>query len=220
VRRLRDGQVLSKQVQVKANESTRMEESSLTLVGLPDSVGKGPTANLFQGRHELLAGTGLAPFDAFQVGVKASVAYSYFFSRLFGWRISASYVANLPTFLRTQLERDFGVQPTTFRSIGAEAHTGVVVEPRLYTGANSELRFGASLGPGLVVLTSTGDVIGAQPTVAGALELTWMLFGIEGMALGLKLGASDALILPTNGGQLTHFGTFNLGAVWTLGAAR
>src|SRR5206468_3913264 len=73
VRCLREGQVLSKEVQVKANEATRLEESSLTLVGMPVVGSKGPgNEGAFRGRHELSASFGLAPFSGYSVGVAAT----------------------------------------------------------------------------------------------------------------------------------------------------
>ena len=221
VRCLRDGRVLSKEVQVKANESTRMEESMLTLVGMPEVAGKGPTESLRPGRHELVGAVGVAPFDAFQVGFSPSLAYSYFFNRLLGVRFSGTYVFNIPTSLRTQLELDFGVLPTAFATINGEVHAAVLFAPRLLSLPNSELQLGLSLGPGVMVLSVLGvESIGARATVAGSVELTWLVNAGNDNAVGLRLAVSEIVGFSIQGARPAHLATLNLGLVWTTGSAR
>ncbi|QSQ19913.1 outer membrane beta-barrel domain-containing protein [Pyxidicoccus parkwayensis] len=64
--------------------------------------------------HELLLGVGVLPDDAFYKGLIGTVSYTYHFSDSFAWQVGrGSYSKNFQTGLRTQLERDFEVAPTS-----------------------------------------------------------------------------------------------------------
>ncbi|MFL5343781.1 MAG: outer membrane beta-barrel domain-containing protein [Hyalangium sp.] len=69
---------------------------------------------LYQMNHELTLGLGVLPADAFYKGYIAGVSYSYHFSDHFAWQVGrGAYSYNVKTSLRQQLERDFGVAPTS-----------------------------------------------------------------------------------------------------------
>jgi outer membrane beta-barrel protein len=69
-------------------------------------------------QHELNLSVGVLPLDAFYKGLYAQVAYVYHFTDTFAWQVGrGSYVYAAGTGLREQLERDFGVLPTTFEEV-------------------------------------------------------------------------------------------------------
>ncbi|HXX32026.1 MAG TPA: outer membrane beta-barrel domain-containing protein [Myxococcaceae bacterium] len=64
---------------------------------------------------ELMLGLGFLPLDAFTKGIGGEVSYTYHFSDSIAWQIGRFlYSYNVATNLRTQLQRDFGVNPTAF----------------------------------------------------------------------------------------------------------
>jgi outer membrane beta-barrel protein len=69
-------------------------------------------------QHELDLSVGVLPLDAFYKGLYAQVGYTFHFSDDFAWQIGrGAYVYSARTGLREQLERDFGVLPTTFEEV-------------------------------------------------------------------------------------------------------
>ncbi|WP_224370241.1 outer membrane beta-barrel domain-containing protein [Hyalangium versicolor] len=69
---------------------------------------------LYQMNHELTLGIGALPADAFYKGYIAALSYTYHFSDNFAWQVGrGAYSYNVETSLRRQLERDFGVAPTS-----------------------------------------------------------------------------------------------------------
>ena len=230
VRTFRDGQVLSKEVQVKANESTRLEEASLTLVGartLP-SKGAGPVA--VRGKHQLSLGVGVAPLDAtlnsFSFGVPIFADYSFFFQRSLGWRVlDATLLFSTQRGLSAQLSGDFGVQPTVFLNVEWALHTALTWEPTLLDNGVTEMRGALSLGPGVVGLTqgTTRDAAtaqhGAAPSITLSAELIWMLVGASGIGgRGVRLGLLEQMGFASFG--LVHMLTLNLAIVGTAGSPR
>ena len=230
VRRVRDGQVLSKEVQVKANESTRLEEASLTLVGQPLLPGKGLGAVDVRGKHQLSVGVGVAPLDAglnsFSFGVPISIDYTWFFARSFGWRaLDVTWLFSTQRGLTTQLTMDFGVSPTTFLNVEWAAHTALTWEPTLVDNGVTEIRGAFTFGPGVIGLmqSTTRDAAtakhGAAPSVAFGAELVWMLASQASLgALGVRVSLSEQLGFTSFG--LVHLLTLNLALIGTVGAAR
>ncbi len=65
-------------------------------------------------QHELTLGVGVLPLDAFFKGVYAQVGYTFHFNDAFAWEVGrAAYAYPVMTGLREQLQRDFGVLPTS-----------------------------------------------------------------------------------------------------------
>lgn len=223
VRVVREGQVLSKEVLIKPNEATRLEESSLTLVGIPQSARKGPPDGAFRGQHELSVSFGVAPLDPFLTGLANSIDYTFFFHRLFGVRaLSVTYNFSIDSPLSTQLTRDFGVLPSAFSVVHGEVHAGAVFAPVLIAGAHSELRLGVSLGPGAMLLGLSGSTgrLSVVPTAASGVDLTWMIFssGTGGGSLGLRLSFAEVVGFSAAG--LAHLATMNFALVGAVGEPR
>ena len=230
VRCVREGQVLSKEVQVKANESTRLEEASLTLVGQPLLPGKGPVLGHVRGQHQLSLGVGVAPLDAglnaFSFGVPISADYTWFFHRSFGWRaLDATWLFSTQRGLAANLTRDFGVAPTSFLNIEWAAHTALTWEPTLVDNGVTEIRGALAFGPGVVGLKQgfTSDAAtaqhGAAPSITLAAELVWMLAGGASLgALGVRVSLSEQLGFASFG--TVHLLTLNFALVGTAGPAR
>lgn len=232
VRRFREGKVLSKEVQVKANESTRIEEASLTLLGSPKLPTKGSEPNTgLRGMHQLGFGVGVAPLDAslnsFSFGVPLNLDYTIFFNRLLGWRVlDATWLFTTARSLSQQLTSDFGVLPTEFRNLEWGAHTGLTWEPTLIEDGVTELRGALSLGAGAVGIRQgtsaeqrSTDQHGAAFCVAMSAELVWMLVGAPTAGgLGVRLNLSERLGIASFGP--VHLLTLNLALVGTAGGFR
>jgi hypothetical protein len=223
VRRVTGGEVRSKEVQVRPNEATRLEESSLTLVGTTVSAGKGPGSPVLDGQHELSVGLGVAPLDPFVFGVTTSLDYSYFFTHLFGWRVvQGAYNFNVTTGLSTELDRNFGVLPTEFSVIRGALHTAAIFAPRAISGPNgTELRLGFTLGAGAMVtdLSRSPNALKVLPAAASSLELTWMLRPVGPGGLGVRLSVSEVMGFSATV-RPVHLATLNLTLVGTAGSAR
>lgn len=228
VRRLKNGSIFSREVAVKQNEATRLEESALTLVGQQAVASKGLENELLEGAHEISLSGGTAPFDPFVAGFTVSLDYTYFFSRLFGWRaLSATYIASFDKGLREQLERDFGVLPTAFEAPEAIAHTSFVFEPTLIESSGSLLRLGATAGPGVIVSkrfasgTPTSLRVAAPAAVFGV-EANFMFARVSGFGgIGLRLSLTDTVEFPVySGAAVKNVLWFSLALAFDLGQAR
>jgi hypothetical protein len=230
VRRLTGGEVRSKEVQVKANESTRLEEASLTLVGSTFMPAKGPGPVDVRGKHQLGLGGGVAPLDAglsaFTFGVPVSVDYSFFFLPKFGWRVlDATWLFTTQRGLTAQLGTDFGVLPTTFRTVEWAAHTGLTWEPTLIDNGVTEVRGALCLGAGAIGLQqgTSADAAtarrGGAPSVVLSAELLWMFAASAGLGgLGARVGITEQLGFASFG--QVHLLTLNLAIVGTVGPTR
>lgn len=230
VRRLQDGKVFSKEVQVKANESTRLEESSLTLVGVSALARKGPGPIDVRGKHQLSLGVGVAPLDAtlnsFSFGVPLFADYSFFFHRVLGWRVlDATVLFSTQRGLSAQLGSGFGVAPAVFLNVEWALHTALTWEPTMLDNGVTEMRGALSLGPGVIGLTqgTTRDAAtaqhGAAPSVTLCAELIWMLVGEAGIGgLGVRVGLLEQMGFASFG--LVHMLTLNLAIVGTAGSPR
>jgi outer membrane beta-barrel protein len=79
---------------------------------------------------ELMLAIGVLPLDAFTKGISGEVSYTYHFSDSFAWQIGRFlYSYNVATNLRTQLQRDFGVNPTAFPQTNWIAGSDVMWTP-------------------------------------------------------------------------------------------
>ncbi len=68
--------------------------------------------------HELTLTFGVLPLDAFNKSLFLQAGYTFHFTDYFAWQVGrGSYAYSFGTGLREQLERDFGVAPTTFDSV-------------------------------------------------------------------------------------------------------
>jgi hypothetical protein len=165
----------------------------------------------------------VAPLDPFTFGVAAQVDLTHFFSSAFGWRVlRASYVVSIQRGTRQQLEKDFGVTPTTFVFPEFTASSALSWEPTLISGS-SELRVTVSVGGGAVGIISgigsTGPLRELAPAVSvdAGLLFAFTRLGSFG-ALALKLDVGDQLAVASFG--LLHFATANLGLVVLAGDTR
>lgn len=219
VRRVRNGEVYSREVQVSADRATKLDEADLTLVGTLTLPTKGPSQ--LRSREVVGLQLSVAPLDIYTLGVAPQVDFTHFFGHAFGWRVvRAAYVFQSPRSTRDQLERDFGVVPTTFVFPQFTASTSATWEPTLISG-NAELRASVSVGGGVV-----GHRFGAA---AGRLEVDPALSLDAGLvfvfarlgsfgAFGLKLDVSDQVSASSVGAL--NYVTANLGLVVLMGEAR
>lgn len=84
----------------------------------------------FRMNHELTVTAGVLPIDAFYKGLYAQLGYTYHFNDSFAWTVGrGGYSYNLGTGLREQLERDFGVLPTTFDEVNFFVGSDVLWTP-------------------------------------------------------------------------------------------
>jgi outer membrane beta-barrel protein len=84
----------------------------------------------FRMAHELEIGGMFEPLDAFSKGIGAEGAYVLHLDDTWSWEVvRAGYVARIDTSLRTQLLRDFGVDPTAFESLQYYASSSAIFAP-------------------------------------------------------------------------------------------
>jgi outer membrane beta-barrel protein len=80
--------------------------------------------------HELAFGVGVLPLDAFYKGLLAQVSYTAHFSDHLAWQVGrGAYSYNVETGLRTQLVRDFSVNPTAFEEVQWMVGSDVIWSP-------------------------------------------------------------------------------------------
>ena len=84
----------------------------------------------FRLAHELEIGGMFEPLDAFSKGVGVEGAYVLHVDDTWSWEVlRAGYIARLDTSLRTQLLRDYGVEPTSFESLQYYASSSAMFAP-------------------------------------------------------------------------------------------
>jgi hypothetical protein len=182
---------------------------------------KGPSQ--LRGREAVGVMVSVAPLDTFTIGLAPQVDFTHFFSSAFGWRVlRASYVASIPRSARQQLEKDFGVVPTTFVFPEFTASSALSWEPTIISGT-SELRVTVSVGGGAVGIISGAESTGPRRELAPAVSVdAGLLFAFARLgnfgALGVKLDVGDQLAVASFG--LLHFVTANLGLVVLAGEQR
>ncbi len=81
-------------------------------------------------QHELDLGVGVLPLDAFYKGFFGQVGYTFHFNDVFAWQVGrGGYSQALRTGLREQLERDFGVLPTSRDEVEYFAGSDLLFKP-------------------------------------------------------------------------------------------
>ena len=84
---------------------------------------------LYRNEHELMAGIGVLPVDAFYKGVVFNGGYTWHVSDLWGIEARFSYLRNLKTSLRDKLEKNFAEPPSKFAEILYYGEAGAVFKP-------------------------------------------------------------------------------------------
>jgi hypothetical protein len=226
VRRLTDGQVRSKEILVRAGETTSVDEASLTVVAGGALPRKGLSGGL-RGRHQLALSAGLAPFDAslnaWTIGAPVTLSYTWFFHHALGWTvIDGGLVFNSPRTIPAEVRA--AAMPATFLANEWAVSSALRWEPTLLAG-DSELRAGLSIGPGAlgVVRGSASHATALErrvvPSALFSADLVWMgLRVLEQLGLGLKLSLSEQLGFAASG--LVHLVSLNLGIVAAAGSTR
>jgi outer membrane beta-barrel protein len=173
----------------------------------------------FRINHELMVGGMFEPLDAFTKGVAPELAYVYHLDDAWSWEVlRGGYVAQLATSLRTQLERDFGVDPTQFESLQYYATSSLTWAP-LYgklalrnakiIHAESYLSLGGALGR----FTSSFQ---AGPEVGVGLRV------FLSQLVSVRFDARDALFIHkssgTTGAPINQVLFLSLGLSFALGS--
>jgi outer membrane beta-barrel protein len=84
----------------------------------------------FQLNHELVVGGGLLPGDAYYKGICAQLAYAYHFTDAIAWQVArGSYSYNLPTTLRKDLEKEFGIITSASQEVQWTVGTDLLFSP-------------------------------------------------------------------------------------------
>jgi outer membrane beta-barrel protein len=160
---------------------------------------------LYRMSHELTLGVGVLPLDAFYKGLMAQVGYTAHFSDSFAWQIvRAAYSYNINTGLTTQLERDFGVQPTAFQEVQYFAGSDLVWSPLYGKGSwlnHSVTRFEAFGLLGGSVINETNGLSGSGSSFRPAVNV-WLGFRIfSGQHVSYRLDLTDNLVIAPSGLQ-------------------
>ena len=142
--------------------------------------------------HELTLTVGALPLDAFTKTLYGQVSYTYHFSDGFAWQVGrGAYGYNLDTGLRDQLERDFGVLPTTFDEVQYMVGSDLIFSPLYGKGAlfnTSVVHFESYLIVGATVFKYTHAF---KPAVNAGLG--FRLFQTK--HLSYKLDLTDAVVV-------------------------
>jgi Caspase domain len=205
VRRVTDTGVRSREVKLVAGQAAVVDEASLTVVG-EQVASKGLEV---EPRHLVGLTGGVLP-ETWQTGVAIEALYRWRFSSRFAVRARALYSFPVDTSVAEQLERDFGVLPSSFSStrfmVGADLEWLAWASAR---GLSVGVRAGASL-VGRIVGFATAP--SSPPTLGPA--------GTMGLSLALQLPPVPRLSVMLDGAVHVGFSS----AVWvapqvTLGVA-
>ncbi len=208
VRRVTEKGVLSREVQVREGSPTTVEETSLTLVGEARMAAKGGPP---VGRHQLqLSGAVLA--DAYTTTLGLQGSYTWRFSDRLAWRVGRGlYGGGVETGLRAQLERDFGVIPTSFNAVvgvlGSDLVWFILPGGR---DAGSAFDVSLSLGPSVLIFQGSTRLL---PAATAAATLAYRLPSAPSLEVTAEVSANfgaDFLGSPTAWAKLQ----FNLGLGW------
>jgi outer membrane beta-barrel protein len=167
----------------------------------------------FQLKHELSVGAGVLPLDAFYKGLTLQLGYTHHFNDSFAWQVGrATYSRNLETSLRSQLERQWGVEPGEFRQVQWIAGSDLMWTP-VYgktAGMNQAIAYfeGFLLGGGSVVKLNTGFAPAVNLGVGARLFL--------GQALSVRLDVTDQLVFSRG---VMHVPGLQLAAAFNFGGA-
>ncbi len=218
VRRVVEGGVRSREVQVKSGEATRVDESALLLVGSSSLPSKGGGSGAR--RHHLLeVALGYAPFDPFLQSATVNASWSWLISKTLGWQVvHATYGLMVKTRLFDQLERDFNVQPSALLAPGWELDSAFVWSPQIFEAPGSSVFASLSVGPAIVGINSATAFSHVAPGVSFGASATWLFFKPLGseFELGATFSIRDAVTSSRSG--VMHFVNATLGVQFALGA--
>ncbi len=170
---------------------------------------------LYRMNHELGVGLTVLPLDSFYKGVAAQVGYTWHFNDHFAWQVGrAARSYSFDTGLRTQLERDFGVQPTVFEQVEWMAGSDLMWSPfygKVAVMNAKVLHFGGHLTAGATVMKMN---VGQAYRPAINLGVGARLFSTQW--LSFRLDVTDNVVL--GGRRVLHVPTIQLSTAFNFGA--
>lgn len=194
VRRLTAQGVRAREVLVSSGQLTRVDETSLTLVGEPSLVSKGSGPGLgsgsdsgsdsLQGTHTVSLAGGALP-DAYFVTWSLQAMYRWRFASAFGLRVRGLLGLPVATALSEELIRDFGVLATAFAvkrfAVGAD------VEWLAWSGQQGPvaITLGVSLGLSAIGLgaNSSSSLIAIRPAATATATVGLHLMSVPELAV-------------------------------------
>lgn len=187
VRRLTAQGVRAREVQVSSGQLTRVDETSLTLVGEPSLVSKGAGWSSLQGTHTLSFAGGALP-DAYFVTWALEAMYRWRFASAFGVRVRGLWGFPVATALPERLIRDFGVLPTAFAvkrfAVGAD------VEWLAWSAQQGPvaMTLGVSLGASVVGLgaSNSPSLVAVRPAATATATVGLHLVSVPALAVFLE----------------------------------
>ncbi len=168
-------------------------------------------------QHELTLSGGVLPLDAFYKGLYGQVAYTAHFTDHFAWQIGRfaySYAAK--TSLREQLERDFGVLPTSFEEVQFFFGSDVIWKP--FYGKFSVLNNWVWHVEAFLLLGASAFKFTNVFRPGVNVGLGFRLFLNQWVSL--RLDVTNNIVIPIGGGSqaLTNVMCINLGLGFNFGA--
>ncbi len=148
-------------------------------------------------QHELDLAAGILPLDAFYKGLYVQVGYVYHFTDTFAWQVGrGSYVYSARTGLREQLERDFGVLPTTFEEVQFSVGSDLMWKP--FYGKLTVLNRAVVHGEVYFLLGAT--LFKFTNAFRPAVNLGGGGRIFVSKYVSFRFDVTDAVVLPTGGG--------------------
>jgi outer membrane beta-barrel protein len=148
-------------------------------------------------QHELDLAVGILPLDAFYKGLYVQVGYVYHFTDSFAWQVGrGSYVYSARTGLREQLERDFGVLPTTFEEVQFSVGSDLMWKP--FYGKLTVLNRAVVHGEVYFLLGAT--LFKFTNAFRPAVNLGGGGRIFVSKYVSFRFDVTDAVVLPTGGG--------------------
>lgn len=151
----------------------------------------------FRMQAELDLSIGILPLDAFYKGLYVQAAFGYHFTDTLAFMGRFAYAYSLRTGLREQLERDFGVLPTTFEEVQFFGGGDLIWTPfygKLAVLNRSVVHGELFLLVGATVFKFTNAV---RPAINAGLGAR--VFASRWVSVRLDL--TDNVVVPTGGGQ-------------------
>jgi outer membrane beta-barrel protein len=174
---------------------------------------------LFRMDHELTLGVGVLPIDAFYKGLMVQAGYTYHFSDYFAWQIiRAAYSFNFGTGLQSQLERDFGVQPTAFQEVQYFGGSDLVWTPLYGKGSwlnRTVTRFELFGMLGATVFNMTNGLTGSGSSFRPAVNVGLGFRIYSGQHISYRLDLTDNVTFTSNG--VTNIPTLQLSLALNFG---
>lgn len=153
---------------------------------------------VYRMQHEIDLSVGVLPLDAFTKGLYAQVGYTAHFTDTFAWQVArAGYSYSAKTGLREQLERDFGVLPTSDAFDSPQFFVGSDLVWKPFYGKLSVLNKSVVYGEMFFILGAT--LFRFTQSFAPGINIGGGGRVFLSKHVSLRLDVTDNILIPTGG---------------------